>query len=146
MFRKRADGTFVFTRRFWVTAIVGCTLICLIGLSTQRTANRTEALTQETRAYADQTNQCLADVVAVLTTRVGYNEQINALDLRRQAVWETLVTDLSLGNGSAAINAAALDKFFDANAVIKQDQAKLAQEREENQYPDCPGQLVESHP
>lgn len=77
-----------------------------------------------------------------VTARIGYNDEIAALDLRRQAVWEQLVTGLSLGDGSAPINRAALDKSFKANEVIKADQANLAKKREANQYPDCPQQLA----
>lgn len=146
MFHKRADGTYVFTRRFWVTAFIAGTLICLIGFSTQRTANRTDALSEETRAYANQTNECLVQVIDVLTTRVGYNDEIAKLDSRRQQVWENLVTDLSLGEGSAELNRAALSRFFQANQAIKDDQAKIAKLREENQYPNCPKQLAQARP
>lgn len=157
MLHKRADGTYEFTRRFWVTVIIASVLICAIGYSTQRTANRTDALSAETRVYANQTNQCLADVVNVLTTRVGYNEKIDKLDerrreldARRQAVWEQLVADLSKANNDRGLNMDALAKFEQANTALKRDQAavaadqaQLVKERAENQYPECPTQLAE---
>lgn len=142
VFTKKADGTYRYSTRFWVVAAIAATLITLIGFSTQRTADRTDALSKETRSYADQTNQCLADVVKVLTTRVGYNEALDGLDKRRQAVWEQLVTDLAASDNSAGLNRAALERFMADNAIVKADQAALVKAREANQYPDCPQSLA----
>lgn len=156
MFTKKPDGTYRFSTRFWVVAVISATLISLIGLSTQRTADRTDALSAETRAYAEQTNGCLADVVDVINTRNGYNEAIyrlddrrNQVDLQRQAIWEQLVTDLAAADNDRGLNLEALNRFQVANAEVKktqaqiiEDQAKLRQERRETSYPKCPQTLA----
>jgi cytolysin (calcineurin-like family phosphatase) len=137
MFKKKADGTYAYSSRFWTYVVIATFFIVWIGVRTQQTADQVENQAAATAEFANETNACLVQVVNVLTTRVGYNDDIAKLDERRQAVWEQLVTDLSLGEGNADLNKAALQRFFTVNAEIKKDQAKVAAAREKNQYPEC---------
>lgn len=144
MFKRKADGTCGFSTRFWIYTAVASMLIVFIGVRTQVAADRAEdALAAskqqatEAAAFSVATNDCLAQVISVLTTRVGYNDRIADLDLRRQAVWEQLVDDLAKGGNDDGLNMEALQRFYAANQTIKADQARLAEEREKNQYPRC---------
>lgn len=144
MFKRKADGTCGFSTRFWVYTAVATVLICFIGIRTQVAADRAEdalAASKQQAAsatdFAAVTNACLAEVVSVLTTRVGYNDRISDLDQRRQAVWEALVDDLAKGGNDDGLNMEALKRFYAANQKIKADQAQLAEEREQVQYPRC---------
>lgn len=142
MFRKKADGTCGFSVRFWVYTAVATVLICFIGIRTQVAADRAEdALAAskqqaaEATAFSVATNDCLKQVISVLTTRVGYNEALENLDKRRQDVWEQLVADLAKGGNDDGLNLEALKRFQEANTRLKADQTKLAAERARNQYP-----------
>lgn len=42
MFEKKADGTYRFSRRFWVYTTIATVIICWIGWRTQDTANRVD--------------------------------------------------------------------------------------------------------
>jgi hypothetical protein len=152
VFKRDEDGNATgFSTRFWVYTIIASVIICWIGWRTQDTANKVDAQVSNNTAFVEETNHCLRQVVDVLTTRVGYNDQINSLarraddlDLRRQAIWEQLVVDLANSNNDDGLNQKALGRFFTANEQIKNDQAALAQaqaelrvEREGSQYPDC---------
>ncbi|MFV8242200.1 hypothetical protein [Mycolicibacterium peregrinum] len=144
MFRKKADGTCGFSVRFWVYTAVATMLIVFIGVRTQVAADRAEDALAASKqqaasatAYSAATNACLAEVISVLTTRVGYNDRIADLDQRRQSVWEALVDDLAKGGNDDGLNMEALKRFYAANQTIKNDQAKLAQQREQVQYPRC---------
>jgi hypothetical protein len=137
MLTKKTDGTYRYSTRFWVICAVSAMMFGFIGWRTQDTADRVEDQVNFTTAYGFQTNDCLNQLISVLTTRVGYNEEIAKLDARRQQIWEQLVTDLADSEGNTSLNRGALDRFFEANEGIKSDQAKIAQQREKNQYPDC---------
>lgn len=137
MLTKKSDGTYRYSTRFWVIVAISMMMFGFIGWKTQDTADRVEDQVNFTTAYGFQTNDCLNQLISVLTTRVGYNEEIAKLDARRQQIWEQLVSDLSLSEGNGNLNRAALDRFFEANEMVKGDQAKLAQKKEQNQYPDC---------
>lgn len=124
--------------------------VCWIGWNTQMARNETERQAQQTTDFARQTNECLSQVIGTLTTRVGYNEQLDAinqrrvaLDIKRQAVWEKLVADLAQANNSNGLNMEALKSFMAANAEVKEGQAKLAADeakvtadRNANAYPE----------
>lgn len=158
MFKRHDDGTYSFSTRFWVYSTIATVIICWIGWRTQDTANKVEAQAAATALFANDTNNCLVDVVSVLTTRVGYNDAIAALDqrrqeidARRQQIWDKLVDDLAASNNSDGLNMAALAHFREANAKLKADQAKLAadqatlvERRDSNQYPECPSTLDKS--
>ena len=137
MFEKKADGTYRFSRRFWVYTTIATLIICWIGWRTQDTANRVENQVQTNTAFAAQTNDCLKQVVDVLTTRVGYNEEIAKLDKRRDTALETLIADLATANNSAGLNIDALSRYRTTIGEIDADSAKLATQREKNQYPNC---------
>lgn len=152
MLSEKPDGTYRFSNRFWIYSIIATVIISWIGWRTQATANQVERQAASTSQFASDTNDCLADVVRVLTTRVGFNEEIDALDkrrqdldLRRQAVWEQLVADLSTSNNARE----PLQRFETNNAAVKaeqakirEDQAKLVKERATNVYPDCQQNLA----
>jgi hypothetical protein len=137
MFTRKSDGTYRFSTRFWVYSVIATLVIAWIGWRTQMTANEVERQAATTSQFSEDTNKCLTDVVAVLTTRIGYNEVIESLDKRRQDIWEQLVTDLAIADNSTGLNQAALDRFSKANALLKADQARLIRARESNQYPNC---------
>ncbi|MUL44455.1 hypothetical protein FZI85_17165 [Mycobacterium sp. CBMA293] len=137
MFTRKADGTYRFSTRFLVYCVIATLVIAWIGWRTQETANEVEHQAATTTKFAEDTNQCLTDVVTVLTTRVGYNEVIEALDKRRQDIWEQLVTDLAIADDNVSLSQAALDRFSKANAVLKADQASLLKARASAQYPHC---------
>lgn len=75
MFKRHDDGTYSFTSRFWVQAIIMGLLICMIGWSTQRTANRTEQLSQEVIRLAEETQDCLNQLITVNKARSALNSQ-----------------------------------------------------------------------
>lgn len=152
MYKRNEDGSLSFTKRFWVYTIIASAIIVWIGYRTQTTADKVEDTTRQTAQFAQDTNNCLADVVDVLTARVGYNEALDALDRRRQAVdaqrqsvWEQLVADLAAADNHDGLNLAALHKFEKANQAIKDEQAAITRDqnnlvsaRNSNQYPECP--------
>lgn len=158
MFSKREDGTYSFSVRFWAYSAIATVIICWIGWRTQDTANKVEDQARATAQFANDTNDCLVDVVRVLTTRVGYNDAIATLDKRRQvidsrrqAIWDQLVDDLAASNNSTGLDMGALTRFRTANAQLKTDQsalaadtAKLVEQRDNNQYPECPSTLAKS--
>jgi len=144
MFKKDKDGTYSYSARFWAYAVFATVIICWIGWRTQDTANKVERQAAQTAQFANDTNDCLVDVVKVLTTRVGYNDEIANLDARRQMIWDRLVDDLAAADNSAGLSLQALTRFREANAALKVDQAKLIAQRETNQYPECPSTLVKS--
>jgi len=136
--------------RAWVVLFLAGVFVCWIGWNTQMARNETENQAQQTTDFAKQTNECLSLVIETLKTRVGYNEQLDAisqrrvaLDIKRQAVWEKLVADLAQANNSNGLNMEALKSFMTANAEVKAGQAKLAADeaklqadRNTNTYPD----------
>lgn len=136
--------------RAWVVLFLAGVFVCWIGWNTQVARNETENQAQQTTDFAKQTNDCLSTVITVLKARVGYNEQIDtldtrrrALDVRRQAVWEKLVSDLARANNSDGLNIEALRSFMTENSKVKSDQAQLAADqdkltadRNSNAYPD----------
>ncbi|ASZ74656.1 hypothetical protein KHO57_gp081 [Mycobacterium phage Phabba] len=137
MFEKKSDGTYRFSRRFWVYTTIATLIICWIGWRTQDTADRVDEQVAYNSEFVINTNECLQQVVSVLTTRVGYNERIAELDSRRQKVWEQLVANLAASDNSAGLNQAALTDFQKELADINADQAETAKLRAENQYPQC---------
>lgn len=136
--------------RAWVVLFLAGVFVCWIGWSTQVARNETERQAQQTTDFAQQTNECLTQVINTLKTRVGYNEQLDvisqrrvALDAKRQAVWEKLVADLAQANNSDGLNMEALKSFMSANAEVKEaqarlasDEAKLTQDRNATAYPE----------
>ncbi|AEL97758.1 hypothetical protein DANDELION_88 [Mycobacterium phage Dandelion] len=160
MFRRKSDGTYALSARFWTYAVIAALIIVWIGIRTQRTANLQEEQARNTTEFAAATNRCLNQVIDVLTTRVGYNDQIaeldrrwSVLDARRQAIWDQLVFDLAQANNSDGLNKQALDRFLTSNAqlkdeigAIRSEQAKLGERREEVQYPDCAAALAVDGP
>lgn len=144
MFKKHEDGTYSFSVRFWTYACVATVIICWIGWRTQDTANKVEDQAAATAQFANDTNNCLVDVVDVLTTRVGYNDEIAKLDARRQMIWDHLVDELAAANGNPALFETALAHFRADNAKLKADQAKVIEERDTNTYPECPSTLAKS--
>jgi len=144
MYRKKNGTEYYFTIQFWVVVTVATLVIGFIGWRTQDTANKVEDQAASTAQFANDTNDCLVDVVAVLTTRVGYNEQIAVLDARRQSIWDKLVDDLASADNSQGLNMDALARFRVANTALKADQAKLIAQRDDNTYPECPSSLAKS--
>ncbi|WP_218894735.1 hypothetical protein [Mycolicibacterium vinylchloridicum] len=146
VFKKRADGTYRFSTRFWVYTSIATVIICWIGWRTQATANEVERQAKDTKEYSVQNNDCLKQVVEVLTTRVGYNDALDRLDTRREAIWDSLVDNLAVADNSAGLNQAALYQFQQARAALRQDRVDLIKAREENQYPRCTQIQSEARP
>lgn len=155
MFEKKDDGEWGYSRRFWVQVIILGLLICAIGFSTQRTANRTANLSRETIAYAQQTNDCLAQLLRAQEARAEYNKQLDTLiDARsavvdkRAALWQQFIVDLGQISTDLPqserdrLNAPILAKFLAdtaaveaENAQINRDRQEALKKRAENQFP-----------
>lgn len=142
MFKKNSDGTYSFTNRFWVQAIILGLLIVAIAWKTQVTANRTEQLYRDTRAYALQTQDCLTQLIGTLKDRTSYNDQLASLDAQQRGVWTLLVVEMAqidptLRTPERDIKArAAMEKFFAANKSIDAAREELLDARAAKPYPD----------
>ena len=102
MFEKKDDGEWGYSRRFWVQAVILALLIIAIGYSTQRTATRTENLSRETISYAQQTNDCLQQLLTSLNSRTDDTKELDKLIDDRSAVvdqraqlWQQFIVDLA---------------------------------------------------
>lgn len=163
MFEKNDDGEWGYSRRFWIQVIVLGLLICGIGFSTQRTADRTEALSQETIAYAEQTNECLQKLLQAINDRAEANKQLDKLVDDRSAVvdkragiWQKFINDLALIPTSLPQDerdrrsAPIIATFLKETAVVEAENARInadrraaLQARAEKQYPnpECTNKL-----
>lgn len=94
MFEKKDDGEFGYSRRFWVQAVILALLIIAIGFSTQRTANRTAQLSQETIAYAQQTQDCFNQLSSALKERSRIALEDNAESQRQRSEVAKWLNDL----------------------------------------------------
>lgn len=73
LYRKKVDGTYMLSTRFWVCAIIATVIICYIGWRTQDTADRVENQSMLTR-------DCLTQVITALTvarTITNQNDQLS---------------------------------------------------------------------
>lgn len=166
MFKRQDDGTYSFSGRFWVQALIMLLLICAIGFSTQRTANKTEELSRETIAYAEQTNDCLNQLLIALDSRIKFNLELDALvgqraslDDKRFAAWDEFIiglarisTDLPqserdrLAAPLVATYLQKIDELRKEGDQINRDRQIAIDKRAENPYPapncgrDLPGQ------
>lgn len=142
MFHKRDDGTYVFTRRFWVTATIGVILICAIGFSTQRTANRVEAQARETAEYAQSTNDCLNQVIGTLKERTGFTAALDDLNTReRKALADLLVGLAAIPTDQPQTMRDAqakpyLTAYFSKVNQVAGDRQDLLDKRAAKPYPD----------
>lgn len=156
MFEKKDDGEWGYSRRFWVQAIILALLICAIGYSTQRTASRTEKLSQETISYAQQTNDCLKQLLSALNDRQAAQKQVEVLiDARsavvdkRAALWQQFIVDLGQISTDLPqserdrLNAPILAKFLADTSRVEAENAKINRDRQgallkraENRFPD----------
>ncbi|ACH62083.1 hypothetical protein MYRNA_75 [Mycobacterium phage Myrna] len=137
MFTKKEDGTYRFSTRFWVYTTIATLIICWIGWRTQDTANRVENQVTTNTAFATATNDCLQQVIDVLTTRVGYSDEIAKLEARRDGALDKLIADLATSQGDPGLNMTALNEYRATIADVNTDQDELATQREKNQYPNC---------
>lgn len=137
MFKKDENGIYSLSGRFWIQAIVLLLLICAVGVSTQRTANKTEALSRETISYARQTNDCLSQLAATLKRRSELADSDSKLNADEREAIQTLFTD-ALDTNLADPNAkqSILNKYFSRVGPIREQRANNAQERANNTYPD----------
>lgn len=156
MFEKKDDGEWGYSRRFWVQAIILGLLICAIGYSTQRTYSKTEELSRETIAYAQQTNDCLNQVISATKARVEANKEIDSLiDARstvvdqRAQIWQQFIVDLAQISTDLPqperdrLAAPIIAKFFSdtgkveaQNAQINKDRQAALAARTANPYPE----------
>lgn len=143
MFEKKDDGEWGYSRRFWIQAIILALLICGIGYSTQRTANRTEQLSRETIAYAQQTNDCLKQLLGALGGSRAANKEIDALvdarsDVvdRRAALWQQFIVDLAQISTDLPqserdrLSTPIVAKFLADTAAVEADNARINKDRQ----------------
>jgi len=102
VFKRKNDGTYAFSGRFWAYVVIATLIIGWIGYRTQETADHTEQLAWETQAYAAQTQDCLNQLQSILVKRASYSAQINNLQdqyndnrQRRDDAWSTFIIDLA---------------------------------------------------
>jgi len=147
MFRRRKDGSFSYSERFWVQAIVLLLLIVVIGFNTQRTANRTERISQETIMFAQQTNECLGRVIQVLEQRSRINiENDDISQVERTAIFDLLTEAVNPPPEIAALSPAdqrrqdwaegLIIKYLNVYGAAEQRAAELAEQRRATAYPD----------
>lgn len=137
MFKKHEDGTYSFSGRFWVQAIVLLLLICAIGVSTQRTANKTNDLSAETIAYAQQTNDCLQQLLGVLNDRKGYNLLVDDLNAKDRAARDKLFQDaLTTNLADPEAKQAILNAYFKAINDLNRQRNDALDARNKNEFPD----------
>lgn len=144
MFKKREDGEYSFSGRFWIQAIILLLLICAIGVSTQRTANETNDLSAATIAYAKQTNDCLAQVITTLKTRISYNADVDDLNARDRAARDELFQEaLSTNLADPVAKQSILNEYFTTiNKIAVERQRKLdARDNTEYPNPNCGNKL-----
>lgn len=142
MFKKDDEGNYAFSSRFWAQAIILGLLICAIGFSTQRTANRTEQLSQDTVTYAEQTNDCLKQLLEAVKARAEFTTQLDILiDARasvvdrRAAVWLEFINDIAKISTDLPqserdrLSRPIIDKFMAASAQIEAENTKINNDR-----------------
>lgn len=84
MFKKKADGEYAFSARFWTYAAIATLIIAWIGWRTQATANKVEH-------QATLTSECLSQVISSLDARTKINaENDNLSQAQREAFGEVL--------------------------------------------------------
>ena len=156
MFKKKDDGTYRYSGRFWTYAIVASILIVFIGIKTQVAADRADeantlARTQASQAaaFARQTNDCLAQVIVTLTDRSRLNAENERLaGIERQAIF-TLLNKLTTIPVDApqdrriALTNQYISEAFEVTGSATQERTQNALQRARNVYPDPTCGLVE---
>ena len=135
MFKKKADGSYSYSGRFWTYVVIATLLIGYIGWKTQATADGTTALNKATVDYATRTNDCLNQVIATITDRSTYNDDIAKLNDRRA----TNISDLIIGLSTAPPGkdtGGIIDKYVLTDRAISADSTRLIAERAKKQYPE----------
>lgn len=91
MFKRKDDGTYAFSMRFWAYAIVATFFIIWIGWNTQQARNETERLARDTTEYAQATNDCLTQLINVLIERSKITEENDDLSQeQRKAIFDLI--------------------------------------------------------
>lgn len=75
MFKKKDDGTYAFSARFWTYTAVATALIVWIGYNTQAARNETEQLSAQTLTYAKETRECFAQLIHTSVARAALNSK-----------------------------------------------------------------------
>lgn len=156
MFRKKADGTYAFSTRFWVTSFIAAILIVFIGYNTQVARNRTEKLAQETTEYAQQTNDCLSQLITVLSARAKIAQENDDLSQeQRKAIFDLLGEALTPPPELRGVppndpryvdwSTAITIKYYNIISKSQARQTVLAEDRKAHPIPDpnC-GELAEA--
>lgn len=142
MYKKKADGTYAYSGRFWTYVVIATILIAWIGWRTQATADRVEVQAKETAAFAASTNDCLNQVVSTLKERVGYNDRIGELRDRRVNSIARLIADLARIDTDQpqvqrdAQAAPILATYFNTVNEIDMELQKVQSSRDLTAYPD----------
>lgn len=166
MFKKNSDGTYEFSRRFWVAVCVMALGFGLIAWNTQRVNNRTEQVYAETVAYAQQTNDCLNQFLTAINVRTQATDSLEKLVDQRSSIidrrfqaWDDFIiglagisTDLPqaerdrLAAPMVASYLQTLRKLSAENQLINQERRAALEKRRLNPLPqpncgnDLPGQ------
>lgn len=95
VYRKKDNGEFGFSRRFWVYTIIATMFIVWIGYRTQMTANRVEEQAVTTREFSAQTSECLNTVLDTLKARTQINIENDEISQAERTIVFNLLRDLS---------------------------------------------------
>jgi hypothetical protein len=91
VFKRKDDGNYAFSTRFWVSTFIAAFFIIWIGYNTQMARERTEKLAQETTEYAQKTNDCLTQLITVLTARAKLTQDNDDLSIeQRRAIFDLI--------------------------------------------------------
>lgn len=142
MFKKNADGSVTYTRRFWVAVTITMLFISFIGWRTQNTSDRVDAQAARTEQIAQLNNACLNQLLDTLKERVEFNDQVSAVRTDRDQVWMQFFVDLAKINTDLPQQerdrqaAPIIAKFFSDNTALDQRRADILSNRNETPYPE----------
>lgn len=139
--KKDSDGEYRLTNRFWFVVAIATILIGVIGWRTQDTADKVQAQAAYNTQVAEQTNDCLNQLLATLKERVSFNDEVSDLRSKRDDIWMSFIVALAAiptDQPQAERDAQAkpvIDKFFSANKALDQARADALANRNEVPYP-----------
>lgn len=127
------------SRAFWVYATLAVLLIVWIGVKTQMTADRQEREAQNTLVFADQTRECLHQLLDALTARAQITENSDRLNNDQHKALADLITAITAARGEAAYGQVLAD-FLPSVIEAQQRQEALLTARSEHPLPNpsCP--------
>ena len=123
-------------RWFWVYLVLAAVVVGWIGVRTQITADRQEAEAARAVAFADQTHQCLQDVVANLRARAAITDNADRLNSEQHRVISEMIA--AVATAPLDRKQEVLDQYLPHIVEAQQRQEALIEDRAARPLPDPP--------